>query len=624
MYCVQFWCPQKRKDMDLAGARPEEATKMPRGMENLCYGDRLGELGLFSLEKKSHQSDQFAAFQYLKEATSKFRLDIREKYFIMRVVQETNPTTGSLEIISVTEDESPVPQIQFTFKRFFFIPQARVDPSADGSGDIEPPSMCHAFASLKYFPYICGFFLAVILAAAIGLGVQYNCIGKFRCRSSFKCIQKSARCNGVFNCKEGEDEYRCVRLSGKKAVLQVFTFGSWRTVCSDDWRAEYGNTTCKHLGFSSYVSSGYLPVTAVEKQFQRHFVSLSHWFSADQVTSLHNATNLSLYLPSSWSVQVGFVTQQDTQVHPYSVEKIIYHRNYKPKTMGNDIALMKLAAPLALNGDTSDTMNYAGVPLISNAICNHRDVYGGIITSSMLCAGFLKGGVDTCQGDSGGPLACEDMSIWKLVGTTSFGVGCAEKNKPGVYSRTTSFLDWIHEQMEVQVEGVGSYPLLADDAIPSTSHLGRESTYSPSPLHEQCQISSWHAEEAGLSSSCSSQAALGLALGQGIDISWSDATACVTIVEDTQLFTPLLDLGKESPTFLDISALQDGVPWDSVNQIPKKAKVCSPEVHGSSSADPNPYPHKNKNLSIHDQKQRGQQAQGSDASPGLCLGEATP
>uniref|UniRef100_A0A8D2PKQ0 Transmembrane serine protease 3 n=1 Tax=Zosterops lateralis melanops TaxID=1220523 RepID=A0A8D2PKQ0_ZOSLA len=102
-----------------------------------------------------------------------------------------------------------------------------------------------------------------------------------------------------------------------------------------------------------------------------------------------------------------------------------------------------------LNCDTSDTMNYAGVPLISNAICNHRDVYGGIITSSMLCAGFLKGGVDTCQGDSGGPLACEDMSIWKLVGTTSFGVGCAEKNKPGVYSRTTSFLDWIHEQMEV-------------------------------------------------------------------------------------------------------------------------------------------------------------------------------
>uniref|UniRef100_A0A8C3XDM2 Peptidase S1 domain-containing protein n=1 Tax=Cyanoderma ruficeps TaxID=181631 RepID=A0A8C3XDM2_9PASS len=123
-----------------------------------------------------------------------------------------------------------------------------------------------------------------------------------------------------------------------------------------------------------------------------------------------------------------------------------------------------------LESDTSDTMNYAGVPLISNAICNHRDVYGGIITSSMLCAGFLKGGVDTCQGDSGGPLACEDMSIWKLVGTTSFGVGCAEKNKPGVYSRTTSFLDWIHEQMEVWVCPVPP-PLVVSLLLPGLAHI---------------------------------------------------------------------------------------------------------------------------------------------------------
>lgn len=34
----------------------------------------------------------------------------------------------------MTEDEPPVPEIQFSFKRFFCIPQVKVDPTADGPG----------------------------------------------------------------------------------------------------------------------------------------------------------------------------------------------------------------------------------------------------------------------------------------------------------------------------------------------------------------------------------------------------------------------------------------------------------------------------------------------------------
>jgi secreted trypsin-like serine protease len=56
------------------------------------------------------------------------------------------------------------------------------------------------------------------------------------------------------------------------------------------------------------------------------------------------------------------------------------------------------------------------------------------------------GGVDTCQGDSGGPMFGRDaVGGLRVVGTTSFGEGCARPGKPGVYGRVADDVlrEWI-------------------------------------------------------------------------------------------------------------------------------------------------------------------------------------
>lgn len=62
------------------------------------------------------------------------------------------------------------------------------------------------------------------------------------------------------------------------------------------------------------------------------------------------SVHFSLYHPKSWTVQVGLVSLMDSPVPSHLVEKIIYHSKYKPKRLGNDIALMKLAEPLTFDG----------------------------------------------------------------------------------------------------------------------------------------------------------------------------------------------------------------------------------------------------------------------------------
>jgi secreted trypsin-like serine protease len=57
-------------------------------------------------------------------------------------------------------------------------------------------------------------------------------------------------------------------------------------------------------------------------------------------------------------------------------------------------------------------------------------------------------GKDSCQGDSGGPLVTRKKSgDWYQIGIVSFGTRICGRGSPGVYTRVTSFIHWIAQNM---------------------------------------------------------------------------------------------------------------------------------------------------------------------------------
>ncbi|XP_051533716.1 enteropeptidase-like [Myxocyprinus asiaticus] len=196
------------------------------------------------------------------------------------------------------------------------------------------------------------------------------------------------------------------------------------------------------------------------------------------VTAAHCVFGMNVYL-SNWAAVLGLHTQfgtDDSERQVHSVDQIIMNKRYNRRTKESDIALIHLQTPanftnyiqpiclpdsgeqfgvgrkcfiagwgkLAEDGSVANVLQQAVLPLLNNTQCQKwLPEYN--ITERMVCAGYAEGGVDSCQGDSGGPLMCEEDDHWVLVGVTSFGKGCGQPQRPGVYTRVSQFVDWVVE-----------------------------------------------------------------------------------------------------------------------------------------------------------------------------------
>uniref|UniRef100_A0A8D0BIM0 Peptidase S1 domain-containing protein n=1 Tax=Salvator merianae TaxID=96440 RepID=A0A8D0BIM0_SALMN len=201
--------------------------------------------------------------------------------------------------------------------------------------------------------------------------------------------------------------------------------------------------------------------------------------------------------PSHYRVHLGEyeLPRPSPSMVPSAVKQVIVHSYYAGSGLSADIALVQLEKPVNFSrtilpiclpsasgpdpfpagmkcwvtgwGDVIPEGKHALADLLEIEVPildtnRYTDVIPTgyrLIYNDMICAGFPEGEKDSCQGDSGGPLACKLNGTWFLAGVVSFGQGCSEPNRPGVYTRVTSYVDWIQKNIAKNTISSGGVPL---------------------------------------------------------------------------------------------------------------------------------------------------------------------
>uniref|UniRef100_A0A3Q3KLT3 Plasminogen activator n=1 Tax=Monopterus albus TaxID=43700 RepID=A0A3Q3KLT3_MONAL len=180
-----------------------------------------------------------------------------------------------------------------------------------------------------------------------------------------------------------------------------------------------------------------------------------------------------------------FRKQNSNSEQIFRVEKYWIHEEFDNESFDNDIALLKLQTDIGIcainspevlpvclpepglvlpswteceisgygrdkefSAEYSERIKRGYVRLWPNERCVSDVLSGHPVTSNMLCAGDTRGLDDACKGDSGGPLVCRNKDSMTLMGVISWGDGCGQRDKPGVYTRVTNYIDWINGKMK--------------------------------------------------------------------------------------------------------------------------------------------------------------------------------
>ncbi|XP_025957513.1 complement factor I [Dromaius novaehollandiae] len=166
--------------------------------------------------------------------------------------------------------------------------------------------------------------------------------------------------------------------------------------------------------------------------------------------------------------------QFNRETDTHKLKRLIIHEKYNAATYENDIALLELKGfgrgecslkytiPACIPWSEymfkpGDKCKVSGWGLEKgytkqyvlkwgnvNLFQNCSELYPGRFFKEMACAGTYDGSIDSCKGDSGGPLVCfDEENVAYVWGIVSWGENCGEPGHPGVYTKVSSYYDWI-------------------------------------------------------------------------------------------------------------------------------------------------------------------------------------